>query len=83
MVIVFSPLCQNDIIKEIESFEVDGIKVFSIKEREDMKLTFNSTIEDEDKSCDLVKKIIRGIKYSSMLNYCVVSYDGKEIKWIT
>ncbi|PRR84651.1 hypothetical protein [Clostridium vincentii] len=83
MVIVFSPLCQKEIIKAIESFEIDGDQVFSIKEREGMKLIFNSTIENEDEACKVAKKIMSGIKYSSGLNYCVVSYDGKEIKWIT
>jgi len=83
MVIVFSPLCQEEIIKEIESFEIDGGKVFSIKERKGMKMIFESTIENENEACKLAKKIMGNVKYSSGLNYCVVSYDGKEIKWIT
>lgn len=82
MVIVFSPLCQEDIIKQIENFEMDGNKVFSIKERKGMKLIFNSIIENEVEACKLVKKIMNGIKYSNGLNYFVVPYDGKVIKWI-
>jgi hypothetical protein len=81
MVIVFSPLCQEDIIKEMENFEMDGNKVFSIKEREGIRLIFNSTIEDEDEGCEVAKKIMSGYKYSRGLNYYVASYDGKEIKW--
>ena len=82
MVIVFSPLCQKDIIDYIESFEIDGGKVFYFKEKEGMRLIFDSTIEDEYEACKVAKKVMGRFKYASGLNYYVAPYDGKEVKWI-
>jgi len=82
MVIVFSPLCQSDIINDMENFKIDGSKVFSFKEKEGMRLTFDSTIEDEYAACKVAKKIMGSFKYASGLYYYVAPYDGKEIKWI-
>lgn len=81
MIIVFSPLMQEDIINEMENFIVDGNSIFSIKEKKGMRLTFNSTIEDQDEACKVAKNIMRGYKYSRGLNYYVAPFDGKEIKW--
>jgi len=82
MVIVFCPLCQRDIINDMENFEIEGSKVFSFNKKEGMRLTFDSTIEDEYEACKVAKKVMGSFKYASGLNYYVAPYDGKEVKWI-
>ena len=82
MVIVFCPLCQRDIINDMENFEIEGSKVFSLKKKEGMRLTFDSTIEDIFEACKVAKNIMGRLKYARGLNYYVAPYDGKEVKWI-
>ena len=82
MVIVFSPLCQEDIIKDIENFKIDGSNVFSINEIDGMRLIFDSTIENDKEACSVAKKIMGNFKYARALNYFVAPYDGKEVQWI-
>lgn len=81
MIIVFCPMRQNDIIKEIEDFEINNIKQFSLIKKNGIKLVFDSKVNDNSEACNIINGIIRNYKYASALMFNVVPCENDEIKW--
>lgn len=81
MILVSCPLKQNDIIKIIEEYKGEEKQVFRLENKKGSNLYFNSTLENNDEACLLIKKLIKSYKYSPALMYNVVSCEDGKINW--
>ena len=80
MILVNCPLMQKDIIQLIESYEINDEKVFSLHEKKNIQLYFNSKIDDKE-ACSIIKGLIKNYKHSPALVYHVVTYSDGTINW--
>ncbi len=81
MVLVSCPLKQNDIIKLIEEYKVNGENIFYLQSRKGIQLYFDSKMDSDEEACLIIKDIIKSYKYSPALMYNVVTCDGEKISW--
>jgi len=81
MVLVNCPLMQEDIIKIIEEYKIEDKQVFKLVNKKKIQLYFESTIENDNEACQIVKGIIKSYKYSPALVYHVTSFSEGTINW--
>lgn len=81
MVLVNCPLMQQDVIREVEKYNIDNKKVFSFVRKEGIKLYFDTTVEDKWEACKVISNIIRGMRFSSAIMFHVVPTDGAKVEW--
>lgn len=81
MVVVHCGLKQKDIINLIEGYELKGKKVFKLLKKNGIELIFDSILEDDRESCDLIASIIKGYEFGKVLFINIAPFQEGKIKW--
>lgn len=81
MILVYCGLKQQDVINEIERYSENGQKLFKFIKRENIKLYFETILNDEWHGCSLINRIVRDYKYGKALYVNAVPCDGENISW--
>jgi hypothetical protein len=73
MLVVNCALKQDEVIKVVETIEVEGATPFKFVKKQGLKLYFESGMSDTEKAIALVKKTIKASSFGSVLYFSVVS----------
>ncbi|HCW54564.1 MAG TPA: hypothetical protein DG753_12705 [Clostridium sp.] len=71
MILVNCALSQDEIIKIVEDIEIDGQKPFKFKNKQGLKLHFDSTYGDDAKAAGLIKSHIKSTPLGKALFFSV------------
>jgi len=71
MIVVNSPLRQNEIIEVVEQIEIDGAKPFKLIKKQGLKVCFDSTLESADEAFAIIKKEIRKTDFGNVIYFSI------------
>ena len=71
MILVNCALSQDQVIKIVEEMEIDGQKHFKFKNKQGLKLHFDSTYSDDSKAAGLIKSHIKSTPLGKPLFFSV------------
>ncbi len=71
MILVNCALSQDEVIKIVEEMEIDGQKHFKFKNKQGLKLHFDSTYGDDNKAAGLIKAHIKSTPLGKALFFSV------------
>lgn len=83
MILLCLGVKQEEIINKIESYEIDGKKVFKLKKKERVNHYFDTTLEDLEQGCNIIQSIVRGVKYGNVIFFSTFPIKGDEVQWFT
>ncbi|NME82712.1 hypothetical protein [Clostridium sp. SM-530-WT-3G] len=71
MILINCALRQDEVIKMVEDMEIDGQKHFKFKNKQGLKLHFDSTYDDDSKAAKLIKSHIKSTPLGQALFFSV------------
>lgn len=73
MILVNCAQKQNEVIKIVEDIKIEEENKFKFSKKEGIRLIFESTYEDDEKACILIKNAIKAAPFGCALYFNVVS----------
>ncbi|SHJ08552.1 hypothetical protein SAMN02745163_01272 [Clostridium cavendishii DSM 21758] len=84
MIILYCGLKQKYLISQIEKFKINEQHVFKFIKKDthnNIKLYFDTILEDDGEACHIMKNIILRSDFGQILFFNIVSFDGEKITW--